>query len=141
MEIKQIDNETIGVFIPTQIARKRGRTMLIIPDGTKLITDGGVKRHYDMRLIKAFAKAHRWQLLLKEGKVANLAEISQKEKVTTSYATRLYRLNYIAPKIVDVVISGLQPRTLRLLDFMANAIPELWLEQYEVYGIDGGKVC
>jgi hypothetical protein len=58
------------------------------------------------KLISAFAKAYQWHLPLKKEKFTSLAEICKKEKVGLTYASRVYRLNFVAPQIVEAIING-----------------------------------
>jgi hypothetical protein len=41
---------------------------------------------------------------------------------------------FLSPKIVKAVLTGTQPRTLRLQDIIAKQIPDLWEEQEEIFG-------
>jgi len=40
----------------------------------------------------------------------------------------------VAPSIVKDVLAGKQPENLKISDFTAKAIPDLWEEQREVFG-------
>jgi len=126
-----IDDKTLSIFVPMKIKKRGGAAMIILP---KNIQEEKSYKNYDEKMMQAFAKAYKWKLMIKEGKVKSLSEICKKENVGSSYASRIYRLNLVAPKIVKTVLEGTQPRTLLLQDFMGKAIPDLWQEQLEVYG-------
>ena len=50
------------------------------------------------------------------------------------HATKVYRLNFVSPKIVENIVNGTAPRDLRLQDIFANKAPEIWQEQEEMWG-------
>jgi len=56
------------------------------------------------------------------------------EEISTSHATKIYRLNFISPKIIENIVNGTAPRDLRLQDIFANKAPEIWREQEEIWG-------
>jgi hypothetical protein len=59
--------------------------------------------------------------------------LARKENISMSHATKVYRLNFISPKIIEAVVNGTAPRDLRLQDIFAKKAPEIWQEQEEVY--------
>ena len=65
---------------------------------------------------------------------SSLADIARKEKVGTSYVSKVFNLNFLSPKIVKAVLTGTQPRTLKLQDIIAKQMPDLWQEQEEMLG-------
>ena len=82
----------------------------------------------DDTLIRALARAHRWQRLLEEGKYRSAAEIADAEGVTRSFFNRLLRLALLAPDIVEAILEGRQPRGL-VLEELTRAMPSAWEEQ------------
>lgn len=49
--------------------------------------------------------------------------------------SRVFNLNLISSKIVETIINGKQPRTLKLQDLLYGDIPLLWQEQEENWGV------
>jgi len=74
------------------------------------------------------------KIMIDEGQVASLGEIAEKEKVTASYVSRVFNLNFLSPKIVERILNGTHPRELRLTDLINKEIPDLWQEQEENWG-------
>ena len=76
----EFDGSTITVHIPMTWKRRGGRKVIIAPDG------GGAwplaKPRPDERLIRAFARAHRWERLIEDGTYRSAAEIAEAEGVT-----------------------------------------------------------
>lgn len=56
-QYRQIDDDTISIFIPMQIKKRGGATMVILPTNSPQTS----KINHDHKLIKAFSKAHKWQ--------------------------------------------------------------------------------
>jgi hypothetical protein len=67
--------------------------------------------------------------MLDEGRASSLVEIAEKEKVSSSYVGRIFNLNFLLPKIMERILSGTQPRTLKLKDIIIKKMPDLWQEK------------
>jgi len=60
-------------------------------------------------------------------KAANLAS---RHGVTTSYASRIIRLNFLAPELVDIILAGKQPVRLDATTLLAlHDIPLKWSDR------------
>ena len=55
-------------------------------------------------LVKALARAGRWQKVLDEGQFASVRDLAEAERVGLSYISRILRLNLLAPDIVERVM-------------------------------------
>lgn len=56
-------------------------------------------------LPKLISKARRWWAILREGDIC-IAELARREGVTRSYMTRLVRLAFLAPAVIEAVLEG-----------------------------------
>jgi site-specific DNA recombinase len=130
IEKRQIDENIIQIFVPLQIRKRGGAAMLILPQGQSQA------KNFDDKLLKAFAKAYQWKTIIEDGgnKINSLSDIARNEEISNSHATKVYRLNFISPKIVEAIVSGTAPRELRLQDIFAKKAPEIWQEQEEMWG-------
>lgn len=72
--LKVIDEKTLSVFVPMEIKKRGGAAMVILPKNidTDIVVSESV---YDERMMTAFSKAYKWQMMLKSGKTGSLAEI------------------------------------------------------------------
>jgi hypothetical protein len=133
-EITQTINEdTIDIFVPIVIKKRGGAAMLVMPKNVK---PEDQKTYFDDKLIKTIGKAYKWKMEMEEGKFESLADIARKEKVGTSYVSKVFNLNFISPRIIKKILTGTQPRTLRLQDIISNRkLPDLWQEQEEMLGL------
>jgi site-specific DNA recombinase len=89
----------------------------------------------DASMIKLLVKAQRWWAQLQSGEIT-VHELAAAEGVVKSYVTRVVRLAFLAPSIIDDVLGGRQPTTLdaKRLAFTAD-LPTCWTEQRRHFGI------
>jgi hypothetical protein len=105
--------------------RKSGRTWIITPDGSDPVFEV-VK--VDNTIFKALVKAHLWRRELERGKYSSIRDLATKKKLDGSYASRIVQLNYISPRIQELILDGKQPKYIQLQDLI-RGIPMLWSEQ------------
>jgi hypothetical protein len=86
-------------------------------------------------LIKLFHKARSWWEVMNRDAMT-VAELARKEGVTRSYASRLIRLNFLAPAIVEAIAAGTQPAHLDAKTLLNLAdLPLDWMRQKELLRI------
>jgi hypothetical protein len=85
-------------------------------------------QRHDNALIKALARAFRWQKLLETGVYATIDEMVTAEKVNGSYVCRVLCLTLLAPNIVEAILNGQQPAEMTLAVLM-RPFPVGWEEQ------------
>jgi hypothetical protein len=107
--------------------RKSGRTWIITPDGSDPVFE---KVDIDNTLPKALIKAHLWQRYIRKGHFASIRELADAKKVNEAYVRRIIILNYLSPKIKEMILEGRRPKHLKLQDLM-DGIPVLWRVQEE----------
>ena len=94
------------------------------PDGTAINTP---RQQVDTTLVKAIARAYRWQWMLEEG-------IAFAEKISASYINRLLQLTLLSPALVEIVLDGRQPATMTTRDLF-QPLPWLWdAQQHTLLG-------
>ena len=76
------------------------------------------RRHIDITLIKAVARAFRWLRMLETGRFATITELAAAEKINASYVARILRLTLLAPDTVEALLDGRQPEGMTLPGFM-----------------------
>ena len=102
--------ETITLHVPFKLTKRGGRKLMIAPDGAEVAP----RPRVDSTLVKALARAHRWQRMLDSGEFATIRELAEREGVTPSFLTRILRLTRLAPDIAEAIIDGKQSETLTL---------------------------
>jgi hypothetical protein len=116
----------ITVRVPMTIRRRPGRKTVVTPviDGLPAQTT----TRADPALLKALARAFRYQRMLDEGRYASISEMAAAEKLDRGYLGRLLQLTLLAPDIVEAIVEGRQaegvtlPRLLEPLSFV-------WIKQ------------
>jgi hypothetical protein len=88
----------------------------------------GLRTQPDGTLVKALARAWRWQRMLDEGIYTSVSEIGDTENISKSYVSRILRLALLAPDIVEAVLAG---RTVQgvMLEQFEQPLPASWEEQ------------
>jgi hypothetical protein len=97
---------------------------LITPDGTT----GRPRPRIDSALVKAIARAHRWQRVPETGECASITEVAAAEKIDRSYLCRVLRLTLLAPEIVEAIMDGRQAEGMTLPALM-KGFPVEWERQ------------
>jgi hypothetical protein len=123
-----LDGDTITVFIPMRWKRRGGRRVIIAPDGSDAWAP--TKARPDEALVRALARAHRWNRMLEAGKCRSIAEIADVEKIDRAYVSRLLDLTLLSPDIQEAILEGRQAKGVQLEE-LTRAMPEEWGEQRE----------
>jgi hypothetical protein len=84
--------------------RRGGRKRIVAPDGSEIAPTN--KPQADGTLVKALARAWRWQGLLECGEYGTLADLADAERISRSYVCRVLRLTLLAPDIVERILDG-----------------------------------
>ncbi|TDH61583.1 hypothetical protein E2C06_15730 [Dankookia rubra] len=116
----------VTVRVPLTIRRRPGRKTVVTP-----VRAGGevaLPTRADPALVKAVARAFRYQRLLEEGRYASISEMAAAERIERGYLGSLLRLTLLAPNIVEAILDGRQPDGVTLPRLM-EPFPILWAEQ------------
>jgi hypothetical protein len=121
----------VTVRVPLTIRRRPGRKTLV---SLGFGADGGrIATKADPALVKALARAYRYQKLLDEGRYASISEMATAEKIERGYLGTLLRLTLLAPEMVEAILNGRQPEGVTL-PALLEGVPVGWGEQSIVIG-------
>ena len=124
---------SITVRVPLKIRRRPGRKTVVTPvegeDG-----DDTIQTRADPALVKALARAFRYQRLLDEGRYSSIAEMAEAEKIERGYLGTLLRLTLLAPSIVDTILNGGATEQVGLPRLLQPS-PVEWPLQWEAFGL------
>ncbi len=124
------DTEFIAVTRPMSI-RRRGHEMKMIIGG-----ETPAKTNKDQGLIRLIAKAYSLRAGLEDGSMSSILEFANLHSIDPGDARRLLPLGYLAPDIVETIISGHQPADLTALKLKSGYdLPVRWTEQRVHLGI------
>ena len=116
---------SITVRVPLAIRRRPGRKTVVMP-----VREGGevLPTRADPAVVKALARAHRWQRLLDEGRYASISEMATAEQIERGYLGSLLRLTLLAPDIVEAMLDGRQRGGVEL-PVLLRPLPQDWVRQ------------
>ena len=119
------DGTMITIFVPMSWRRRGGRKVIVAPPGCDAWAP---PPRIDDTLVKALARAHRWQRMLESGEYGTIAELADAERISRSYVCRVLRLTLLAPEIVERILDGRQaPQLAQLM----QPFPIEWERQRE----------
>jgi hypothetical protein len=118
--------DAVTIRIPMEFKRRGGRKEIIVPEADA--SDVAVVAPPQEPLVLALAQARQWQDMLDAGKFDTIAALAKRMKVSTVYAARMLRLNYLAPDIVQAILDGREPSGLSLIK-LSEPMPMAWAEQ------------
>ena len=82
------------------------------------------------RLIRLLIRSRRLNAMLVGSDDVPFAALAKREGVSPSYFTRLVRLSYLAPEIIQVILDGRQPRDLTTDKLLEHSrLPLAWHDQ------------
>ena len=121
--------QTLTVRVPFTIRKRGGRKLAIAADGTTLAPP---RPRIDNTLVKALARAHRWNRLLESGRYGSAAELAAAEKINPSYVSRVLRLTLLAPDLVEAIVDGRQADFVEA-DRVLKPFSTVWVEQRVIF--------
>jgi len=119
------DSDVVTIKVPFTVRKRGGRKLVLAPDGAPMPP---AAPHIDSTLVKAIARAFRWQRMLETSRYATIKEIARTEKINSSYVSRVLRLTLLAPATVEAILDGRASAGLTLMEAMAP-FPVSWSEQ------------
>jgi hypothetical protein len=101
-----------------------------------VIGAAGIKA--DSALLKAVARADQWLSEILSGRSGSLDEIGKRTGVGKRYVSRIIRLAFLAPSIIEEIADGQQPPelTTQALSTRRGDLPLSWRSQRELLGLD-----
>jgi hypothetical protein len=99
----RLEGTTLVVRIPMRFQRRGGRKRIVAPDGSELAPNSKAP---DGTLVKALARAWRWQRMLESSEYGTLVELADAGGIRRSYVCRVLRLTLLAPDIVERILDG-----------------------------------
>lgn len=124
--------ETLTVQVPFTIRKRGGRKEFVLPEGAV-----ATRAKPDSTLVKALARAFRWQRMLDSGAFATIGDLALHEQIAPSYMTRIMRLTLLAPEVIEGIVDG---RMARGLVELLEPFPVEWARQARQRGNYGDDI-
>ena len=124
---------SITVRVPLAIRHRPGRKTVVTP-----MTDGvtPITTRADPALVKALARAFRYQRMLDEGRYATITELAAVEKLDRGYLGSLLKLTLLAPDIVESALDGRHSER-NGLPALLDPLPAAWDAQRAAVNLAG----
>jgi hypothetical protein len=122
---------TITWTIPVRLRRTGIEKRLLIDGAT-----GAERRHPDHSLCRLLAQAHQYHGMLMRSEGKTITQLAQDARVSGSYFTRVLRLSFLAPEILQAILRNRHPIDLsakRLVN--KTRLPVAWDAQHALLGI------
>ncbi len=117
------------VSLPLDIRKRGVETRIVVR------TENSVRRRMDEPLVRSVAKGYAWLQELKSDSRATLSAIAAREGVKRKHIARLIDLAFLAPDIVEAILSGSQPTDLSTDRLLKGTEIELaWPDQRRQLG-------
>jgi len=124
-------SDTIRVVIPLSIRKRNGRPKILPPED-HCAREG---RTQDPHVLRAVARAWKWRRQLETGTAFTIQDIAAAERVSDRFVSRVMRLAYLAPEVIEHLVIRRVPPALSLNDLVAVA-DRPWAEQMgAVFGL------
>lgn len=116
--------EPITIEVAFRLTRTGRAIRLIQAEGTRA-KPGDI----DPALLGLVIKARQWWTILRQGEL-DIARLADREGVSRSYVSRVLRIAFLSPEVVEAILDGRQHGELdaaRLRE--TNAVPACWADQ------------
>ena len=123
--------------IPMTFRRRAGKAVIVLPNGERAVERR--EALIDNAMVKLIARGHRWHRQLFDGTHASIADIAKYENINPSFVSRILRLAYLSPTLVEAILDGKYPAHLTMKDLM-EPFPMEWERQREHFFGRGGTV-
>lgn len=118
--------ETLRVHIPLTMRNRGGRPRILPPKEIEV----AMERGQDARLLRAIGRAWEWRRRLERGDVTTIADLAREEGISDRYVSRVIRLAWLAPSVLERLVLRREPTVLSIFDLCGMA-EQPWSEQPE----------
>ena len=124
--------------IPMTFRRRGGKAVIVMPDGSRAIERR--EALIDNAMVKLLARGHRWHRKLFDGTHASIEDMAKSENISPSFVSRILRLAYLSPTVIEAILDGKYPAQLTMKDLM-EPFPMEWDAQARHFGIESNHVA
>ena len=118
---------TIRVVVPLHIRKRNGRPKILPPDDAQRVENLGQQPH----VLRAVGRAWNWRRQLETGVATTIQDIAAAEKVSDRFISRMVRLAYLSPEVLEHLLIRRVPPSVSLNELAAVA-DQPWGEQMGV---------
>jgi len=118
-------NDTIRVHIPLTVRKRRGRPRILPPTD---VETSEPPLGQDPHVLRAIGRAWAWRKRMVRGEVTTIADLAAEEGLSDRYVSRLLRLAWLAPEVLERLVIHREPSTISIVDLCTVAVLP-WCEQ------------
>ena len=120
----KVSQDKSTLFIPLELKRKNGRPRIVAS------TTGPhfQSRIQDPHILKALGRAWAWRRKLESGEATTIHDIAKAENVTDRFVSRMMRLAYLPPDVLQKLVIWQEPCAVSINTLMEVAGVQ-WGEQ------------
>lgn len=123
---KDADGNT-SFFIPFTMRKRNGRARIVPPEHPTEHRPAEGQGH----VLRAVGRAWKWRRMLQKGEVSTLTEIADIEGISERYVSRMLKLAFLSPEVLEALVVQRRAPVLKLTDLAALA-DRPWPEQMAV---------
>lgn len=116
--------------IPMTFRRRGGKAVIVMPDGSRAIERR--EALIDNAMVKLLARGHRWHRKLFDGTHASIEDMAKSENISPSFVSRILRLAYLSPTVIEAILDGKYPAQITMKDLM-EPFPMEWSMQEKIF--------
>ena len=131
-------NAGLTTEIPMTFRRRGGKAVIVMPDGSRAIERR--EALIDNAMVKLLARGHRWHRKLFDGTHASIEDMAKSENISPSFVSRILRLAYLSPTVIEAILDGKYPAQLTMKDLM-EPFPMEWDAQARHFGIESNHAA
>jgi hypothetical protein len=117
------DEHVVTLSVPVAFKRRGVETKIILEE-----TLASKRSQPDPALIKTIARAHVWFEDIMTGRLT-MTELAAREGMKVSSVAKLLHLAFIAPDIVEAILTGNQSATIVSRRLIRSDLPLIWHQQ------------
>ena len=117
--------------------RRAGKAVIVLPNGERAVERR--EALIDNAMVKLIARGHRWHRKLFDGTHASIEDLAKSENISPSFVSRILRLAYLSPTLVEAILNGQFPAHLTMKRLIAP-FPMEWERQREHFFGRGSAV-
>ena len=109
--------------------------VIVLPNGERAVERR--EALIDNAMVKLVARGHRghrWHRQLFDGTHASIADIAKSENINPSFVSRVLRLAYLSPTIVEAILNGQFPAHLTMKRLIAPFPMEWGRQEEHIFG-------
>lgn len=119
-----MSGDTIRVFVPLSVRRRNGRPKILPPETVMEQQSRAQHPH----ILKTLGRAWAWRRRLESGEASTVQDIAKAEKVTDRFVSRIMRLAYLSPDVLERLLIAREPPAVSVNELI-NTTYLPWLRQ------------